>query len=159
MNTLSTQAHALRELIEESAFLVSSKAPAREIHSKLVRCLAILEPLCEATSASGDHYEEEVRKVARRLNLWAKRQSQINSRILIAWLRLRRTGQQRITESDLRQALDGESSFPTNFAQMKIIADRNHGKVFEQHGEVVTIWPPVTTHVETFEQQVFAEGS
>ncbi|MAX55488.1 MAG: hypothetical protein CL537_08265 [Alcanivoracaceae bacterium] len=117
----------------------------------------MLEPVCEASASDEDDTTEEVRKVARRLNLWAKRQTQINSRILIAWLTLRRAGQQRITEADLRHALDDEPSFATNFTQMKIIADRNHGKVFELKGEVVAIWPPVARYVDTFEQQVFGE--
>ena len=151
------QARSLRELLEDAAFLVSSNAPAREVHAKLVRCLAILEPVCEASASDEDDTAEEVRKVARRLNLWAKRQTQINSRILIAWLTLRRAGQQRITEAGLRHAVDDEPSFATNFTQMKIIADRNHGKVFELKGEVVAIWPPVARYVDTFEQQVFGE--
>ncbi|MBM95272.1 MAG: hypothetical protein CMI09_05430 [Oceanospirillaceae bacterium] len=97
----------------------------------------------------------EVEKVNRRLRLWAKRQNQINSRILNAFLKLKRSGLTVITESDLRGEFLEEKSFDSNFLQMKIIAEKNHGKVFDQYGEIISIWRPVADGVNEYESIVF----
>ena len=46
-------------------------------------------------------------------------------------------------------------SFESNFAQMKIIAEKNHGKIFEQYGENISLWSPVTDAVREYENVVF----
>ena len=38
---------------------------------------------------------------------------------------------------------------------MKIIAPNNHGKVFEQYGDNVSIWEPVVGAVKEYEKVVF----
>ena len=38
---------------------------------------------------------------------------------------------------------------------MKIIAEKNHGKVFEQFGGNITLWKPVVTGVREYEKTVF----
>ncbi|MBL7002567.1 MAG: hypothetical protein ISR69_00900 [Gammaproteobacteria bacterium] len=98
---------------------------------------------------------EEVRKVNRRLKLWAKRPNQINSKILNAFLRLKRSGLTTITESNLKNELPEEKSFESNFLQMKIIAEKNHCKVFEQFGENISLWRPVITGINEYENIVF----
>ena len=50
------------------------------------------------TETEGDTESEELRKVSRKLKLWAKRQGQINTRILNAYLELVRSGEKHITE-------------------------------------------------------------
>lgn len=159
MASLTAQADTLRDLIEDAAFLVSSNAPAREIHAKLVRCLAILEPMTQhAEPEPGDTSQAEVaeiNKVARKLKRWVSRPEQINTRILKAYLELERSGASRITEADIADKIGGTIKLGGNLAQMKIIADRNHGKVFDQHGDQLKIWPPVEIHVREFEREVF----
>ena len=79
----------------------------------------------------------------------------MNSRILLAYLALKRNGYSEITESQLRDEVN-DPSFTSNFNQMKIIADRNHGKIFNQSGEIITIWSPIETIVNEFERAVFS---
>ena len=43
----------------------------------------------------------------------------------------------------LRKEADIGSAFITNYNQMKIIAEKNHGKVFEQVGDRVYLWENV----------------
>lgn len=97
----------------------------------------------------------EKNKVRNRLELWAKRQNQINSRILNAYLTLERKGYTRITTSMISNQLRDIKSFQSNFNQMKTIAPHNHAKVFDVLDDVVTIWPVVEIHVRDYERKVF----
>ncbi|EIZ9932904.1 hypothetical protein HJ032_22045 [Vibrio parahaemolyticus] len=97
----------------------------------------------------------EKNKVRNRLELWAKRQNQINSRILNAYLTLERKGYTRITTSMISNQLRDIKSFQSNFNQMKTIAPHNHAKVFDVLDDIVTIWPVVEIHVRDYERKVF----
>ena len=57
-----------------------------------------------------------------------------------------------ITESALKNELPDVNTFESNFAQMKVIAKNNHGKVFEQYGDAVTLWEPITSYVREYEK-------
>ena len=85
----------------------------------------------------------EVKKVARRLPVWAKRPTQINAKILTAYLRLEQTTGVPVTVAALKKKLPDIPTFDSNFVQMCVIAERNHAKVFEKKGDEVFIWPPV----------------
>ena len=41
----------------------------------------------------------------------------------------------------------GIKTFKSNFAQMKNFGEKNHGKVFELNGQIVTLWNPVKDNV------------
>lgn len=94
---------------------------------------------------------DEVKKVRNRLRLWVRRQQQYNSRILNAFLRLEKLGP--VTESALRRECS-ELNFDSNFAQMKIVAERNHGKIFHQQADVISIWPPIAAYVREYERAI-----
>lgn len=105
-----------------------------------------------------DEDVNEINKVASRIKGWAKNQDQINSKILTSFLELSRKDNKYITEDNLK--LYFKSKFPkirfdSNFYHMKTIDSHNHGKVFEQTGENITIWEPVRLYVEEYEKQVF----
>jgi hypothetical protein len=68
---------------------------------------------------------------------------------------LERSGLIPITETDLINELPNEKSFASNFVQMKIIAEKNHGKVFEQCGDAITLWKPVLSSIREYEKNVF----
>lgn len=97
----------------------------------------------------------EKNKVRNRLELWAMNQTQINSRILNAYLTLERKGFSRITTSMMSNQVRDIKSFKSNFNQMKTIASRNHAKVFDVSDDVVTIWPVVEIHVRDYERKIF----
>lgn len=136
-------------------------ASRKDIHSKLVKCLLIIEQMRHEAAALASHSDanesEEVNKVYRRLRLWAQpdRQEQYNAKILNAYLELVRSGEKKITEEDLRARLGDELWFTPNFNQMRAISDRNHGKVFDVHGQYLSIWPPVRSAVQEYERSVF----
>jgi len=169
----------LKDTLKKAAFQVVNKAEPQETHALLVEALVIVSRLehrehepsppraadeatvsSVAVAASGCGNlslaeVNEVKKVRNRLRLWSRRPQQINARILTAFLNLRRSGMTHISEQSLRSELPSDLPFYSNYAQMKIIADRNHGKVFETDGDQVSIWAPVEADVREFERQTF----
>lgn len=169
----------LKSTLESAAFLVSKPAP-REAHSLILKALVLLsrfedfqdahapetsrgigspQPTDAKSHTNDTESEREVKKVQRRLKLWSGRPQQFNAQILIAYLKLERAGVDPVTEQRLRSALPSSFPFSTNFVQMKIIADRNHGKVFEILDDRISIWGPVEDSVREFEKRVFASSS
>ena len=154
----------LKNHLETAAFMVSKWALEKEAHSAIVQSLIIVSeiegmftmPKKQETDEKIDI--DEVNKVNRRLKLWARKPNQINSKILNAFLRLERSGITKITETDLRNELSKEKSFESNFSQMKIIAKKNHGKVFEQYGESISLWNPIVAGIREYEKIVFEKN-
>lgn len=143
-----------KSFLEEVAFIVSSGKNLPGAHRKVVKALVSLEEIermLSQNSASTDTELNEVSKVTRRLKLWAKRPEQMNTRILSAFLALSAGSDSPVTESQLRHAI-GEDNFDLNFVQMKNIAEKNHGKVFDVVSDRVSIWPPVAAAVEDFKK-------
>ncbi|MBD9357987.1 hypothetical protein [Methylomonas albis] len=164
MNSIEPKLVKLKGHLESAAFMVSKGALEKEAHSEIVQSLVILSEI-EGMLANPMEVEvykksdmREINKVNRRLKLWAKRQNQINSKILNAFLKLERSGVTTITETDIRNELPEEKSFESNFVQMKIIAEKNHGKIFEQYGDNIALWNPVIAGVREYENLVFEKA-
>ena len=102
----------------------------------------------------------EINKVARRLKKWAtlNGKEQANSKILQAFLKLRKRGHDPITEKDLKKEYckeEGDADkFNRNFPQMKIISPKNHGKVFEEKYGNVVVWKPIEDFVNEFDKSI-----
>ncbi len=161
MKNIEPKLAQLKNHLESAAFMVSKGASEKEAHSEIVHSLIVLSEIeglltkvksLETTEKSDI---DEANKVNRRLKLWAKRPNQINSKILNAFLKLERSGATTITEIDLINELPEEKSFTSNFSQMKIIAEKNHGKVFEQYGDNISLWTPVVAGIREYENIVF----
>ncbi|MGF1741617.1 hypothetical protein L4C34_11195 [Vibrio profundum] len=116
---------------------------------------SIEAPNCQHSQTLPQKYLDEKDKVRHRLERWAQRQDQINSRILNAYLTLERKGYSPITITMLRNQLLDIKTFLSNFNQMKSIAPHNHAKVFEVTGENVRIWDVVKVHVREYENKIF----
>jgi hypothetical protein len=161
----------LREIVsDESHFrqqVVSQLGYLRAVEALLTQATPTF---IEQNQASDDPDLLEIRKVERRLKLWCKRPDQINSFILSCYLRIRcEEGAESVSLDRLRERYISERcsltgrvpsssdsrEFDTNFDQMKIIADRNHGKVFEVDSKgYVTIWKKVHFAVEQFQKEM-----
>lgn len=93
---------------------------------------------------SSDLYiQKEVDKVTSRLPKWFNNTGQYNSKVLYAFLRLYDPSIGYVSYTSLRNEADIGNAFTTNYNQMKIIAEKNHGKVFEQVGDRVYLWENV----------------
>lgn len=161
MNSLKTHLLNIREQLAECAFLVAKKTGDADIHAKLIDVMLQIQSLAckenaDNPAVQADTTTHEVKKVKRRLELWAQRQEQVNSKILNAYLRLVDEGNLPITVAMLENEVSFEESdtFQKNFNQMKLIADRNHGKIFDVVDDAVSIWPPVDTYVKTYAKSI-----
>ncbi|CAN8141345.1 hypothetical protein THIOSC15_2890007 [uncultured Thiomicrorhabdus sp.] len=88
---------------------------------------------------------DEIEKVHRKVPGWFKKPNQFNSRILIAYLRLKDRKQQVLIQ-DLDNCLNMRS-FLSNFNQMKIASPKNHAKVFDVVGDEIHLWKPVQNFI------------
>ena len=164
MDRVTQKINELREQLESAAFLVAQPTEYRAAHKEIVKALISLAELriayekTTSSKSSGVSNAEEINKVKRRLKLWAKRPHQINSQILKAYLKLERQGVSPITENALNNAVGGEPSISSNLLQMRISAEKNHGKVFDQNGDKLTLWPPVVSAIREYEKLVFADN-
>ncbi|GAA6171565.1 hypothetical protein NBRC116592_12350 [Colwellia sp. KU-HH00111] len=141
--------YQIKENLEEASFLINKSGEEKRVHNLIMNALINLAKHESSPEESSLSEVNEINKVARRLKLWAKRPEQLNTRILTTYLKLKaREG--KVTEHRLKQEVNEDSNFDSNFTQMKIIADRNHGKLFSVENNEVTIWEPVKPHVDKF---------
>jgi hypothetical protein len=92
--------------------------------------------------------DDEIRKVKSKVTRWLNNPHQINSRILNTFMKLSDNNKYSVYVSNLEKhtGLD-ERTFITNYNQMKIIAERNHAKVFEENFGEVRLWKPVADFI------------
>jgi len=96
----------LRVRLQSIAFLMTQDGKNKEAHDEIVKVISGLSKieLSDSQLAGEEIFGEieaaEVKKVSRKLKLWAKRPSQINSQILTAYLTLKRAGVKRVTEKN-----------------------------------------------------------
>lgn len=90
--------------------------------------------------------EKEIDKIYRKLPKWFKNPDFICSRILIIFLELEKK-YGAVKYDLLADYCSGIKTFKSNFAQMKNFGEKNHGKVFELNGQIVTLWNPVKDNV------------
>ncbi len=114
----------LSELEKEILLFTSEQNPSQDLDKKIA---------------------DEVRKVAKRIRGWSKKPKQKNSKILFTFQKLKKECDGGcVTTEQLVDAYDGDAKeFYSNFNQMKTIAERNHGKIFEIVDECVELWEPV----------------
>ena len=93
----------------------------------------------------------EINKVQRRLKLWAQRQSQVNAKLLNLYIKLAHAGEI-VTVDGFREAYGNDEEFLRNYPQLKNISPKNHGKIFEEDKQVITIWEPVIEFVEEYKE-------
>lgn len=92
--------------------------------------------------------EDEIKKVQRKIPQWFDKPRQINSQILVAFMQLSHSNQMLIDVSILEKHCNMDSkTFNSNYAQMKIIAPKNHCKVFEEVDGKVSLWSPVAEFI------------
>lgn len=94
-----------------------------------------------------DEKKQEVWKVETRIPKWFRNPHQINTRILITFMELLRDNNS-VPVHKLEAACRSINTFQTNYSQMKIIAEKNHAKVFEESGGRITLWEPVKMFVK-----------
>lgn len=109
-------------------------------------------PIVEHTKEStvlpnGQNRENgEIEKVKRKIPRWFNNPHQINSRILVAFLRLKNDNIH-VTPSVLREHCSEINDFEGNYNQMKNFGEKNHAKVFEEINNTIELWEPVEVFI------------
>ncbi len=101
--------------------------------------------------------EKEIQKVRRRVPAWKLRTKQVNSRILSLFMELSDNGKNGVFLDMLFDEFGTKypeevSLFARNYNQMKVLSEKNHGKVFDEDEEkTVRLWEPVKDFIiETY---------
>ncbi len=163
MNNTEYKLSQAQEIFKNVAFhIVAKEISTKETHSMVLEGLEILSDIeksikTENTKENQCNQNEnnEIKKVQSRLKLWAKseRQGQINVRILNAFLGLKQTKDGCITVDDIQNELPS-TNIQSNLQQMTNIAEKNHGKIFEQNVNCIEIWDPVCLFVSEYEKTI-----
>lgn len=95
--------------------------------------------------------KEEIKKVHRKIPRWFRNPHQINSRILIAFLKLK-AKKDNVSPAELRSLCSDINDFEGNYNQMKNFGEKNHAKVFEENYNSINLWSQVEEFIlEAFE--------
>lgn len=168
MNNIKSEVTRAQEILKKIAFQAAQKESTEEIYSMALDGFAILaniEKISTTENVKKDELRQnelnEIEKISRKLKLWAKpeKQENINSKILNAFLELRESGNYYITKGDIEKKLSDPSiNIYNNLQQMMNIAEKNHGKIFEQKTGYIDIWSPVKEFVDIYGDKVLSIG-
>lgn len=93
----------------------------------------------------------EIEKVKRKIILWKKKPSQINSSLLRLYMELSENDASPIHKNQFKEAFKQTSAdhFDSNYSQMKNFGRKNHAKVFsEDNNGYVRLWHPVSASIK-----------
>lgn len=100
---------------------------------------------------------DEIQKVWSKIPKWFRNPQQINAKILMNYILLSRGNTVPVRIEVLERNYDLDSKrFITNYHQMKIIAERNHAKVFTENRDgTIELWDPVADFIIQEYKKVF----
>ncbi len=92
--------------------------------------------------------DNEVEKVQRKIPRWLKNPTQYNSIILNTYMSMSNNNEHPVALDALEETTGMDrKQFLTNYTQMKIIAEKNHAKVFTEEDGVVSLWEPIADFI------------
>lgn len=118
----------------------------------------IVDKLGNVSPISSDYNDtnSEVEKVKRRVPRWFNNPNQTNSKILIKAMKYL-SSTDNMSFRQLEDECKGIDKFRGNFEQMANFGIKNHGKVFNRSGDILSLWEPVIAFVKesyfTFNKQ------
>ena len=88
---------------------------------------------------------DEIERVHRRVRLWRNREHQYNHKILTAYMKLSNNNKYSVSVSELEEqtGMNDSQKFYSHFNGMKMISEKNHGKVFNELDDRVLLWEPI----------------
>lgn len=148
----------LTEIIEDSKLALKESIIIENkiIEDKLLSILTntkLLEQYLEKNNllkkakklTSEELKEKEIEKIKRKLPLWLEKQNQYSFKILKAFMDLSNNGKFAINLISLERYVNFNDSkkFLAHYNQLKTISAKNHGKIFEENNQQITLWEPV----------------
>ena len=92
--------------------------------------------------------EQEISKIRNKIPKWFRNPEQINTKILVSFMQLSCKNTKPVYIDELQTDCANIYTFDTNYNQMKIIAERNHAKVFdEDYNGMISLWQPVADFI------------
>ena len=115
----------------------------------IVNISTIKDQKSEGKSSGSDVTENnEIQKVHRKVPRWIKNPSQYNSIILNTYMSMSNNNEHPVVLNTLEEATGMDvKQFLTNYTQMRIMAEKNHAKVFTEEEGVVHLWKPVAEFI------------
>ena len=133
-----------KELFKHS--VINDDAYAQDKLMQIMVNMSTLKEQKPAGKSSGPTVTEgsEIEKVHRKVPRWMKNPSQYNSIILRTYMLISNNNENPVMLDVLEEktSLD-RKQFLTNYTQMRIMAEKNHAKVFNEEDGVVSLWKPV----------------
>lgn len=133
-----------RKEILEPVMKISKKiTDTSELFLRSTQLINLFTDTANESKKNVNHNElDEIEKVKQKVPRWFKKPSQINSTILINYLKLKET-HKRVTIEMLKNSCHEIATFKDNFDQMKSYGRKNHAKVFDVQDNYIEIYEPV----------------
>ena len=133
-----------KELFKHS--VINDDAYAQDKLMQIMVNMSTLKEQNLESKSSGSRVTEgsEIEKVYRKVPRWMNDPSQYNSIILRTYMLISNNNENPVMLDVLEEktSLD-RKQFLTNYTQMRIMAEKNHAKVFNEEDGVVSLWKPV----------------
>ena len=102
---------------------------------------------------------QEIEHVQKRVPRWFKNPNQINSQILISFLKLQE-GKKKVSYEDLAKICSEIKTFKGNFTSMNNMQFHNHAKVFDiADNDEIVLWQPVEKFIKSEYQKYLEKTS
>lgn len=135
------------KIIEEIKNKISIKISDKSSLSKIENSGYSQKIVRVVESYNSNEIETESTKIHKRVPNWLGKPQQINSQILLNYLKLRHNNNFVLVEN-LEESCKKIENFKSNYHGMKNFGKKNHGKVFDEVGNKIFLWEPVQNFIE-----------
>lgn len=135
------------KIIEGLKNKISIKISDKSSLPKIVNSDYLQQRARVVESYNSNEIESESIKIHKRVPSWLRKPQQINSQILLNYLKLRNNNDFVLIEN-LEKTCKNIEKFRGNYHGMKNFGEKNHGKVFNEVGDKIFLWEPVRDFVE-----------
>lgn len=118
-----------------------------QTQTEVQRTIYVQSPKIDNENYSGNTKENELAKIYKKVPVWFNKPHQKNSQILINYMKLREQ-KTPVTFFELESACERITNFRSSYQAMKAISDRNNAKVFDQAGQIISLWEPGKNFIE-----------
>lgn len=143
---------ALKESIIIENKIIEEKLLQILANTKLLEQYLVKNNLLKKEKKLEKHQLEaqEIEKVKRKLPLWLEKRNQYNYKILKAFMDLSNNGNHSVNIISLERYLNFNDSkkFLAHYNQLKTISAKNHGKIFEENNQQISLWEPVEEFIK-----------
>lgn len=138
----------VERILDEIIIKISEKTPEKEFLNQNFYQEKLIVDRIKNSDYNSNKREIEISKIGKKVPSWFSKPNLICSQILINFFDLKKDNNS-VSYEILENTCKNIKTFKSNFDQMKNFGEKNHGKVFEKVGSMVTLWEPVREIIET----------